>query len=219
MRNFIRITLATVLLAIPRSLEAIIVARPAVAEPAITQTQQFVKLDTSNPYGLAPVTVKLADFNLNIAQPAVAATQAEAQARQEAAAADVKAVLARNGYNPAFASLYMAAAQHYGIGWQLLAAVHKVESGQSGDRLVVSYAGAQGPMQFMPGTFAAYAVDGDGDGVASINQVSDAVFTAANYLRAGGAASGNAVAALFNYNHSSSYVYHVLAMAQALGYK
>lgn len=46
-----------------------------------------------------------------------------------------------------------------------------------------SWAGAFGHFQFMPTTFAAYAVDGDGDGKRDIvNSLPDAVESAANYL-------------------------------------
>lgn len=46
-----------------------------------------------------------------------------------------------------------------------------------------SWAGAMGHMQFMPSTFMAYAVDGDGDGKNDIwNSLPDAFSSAANYL-------------------------------------
>lgn len=46
-----------------------------------------------------------------------------------------------------------------------------------------SWAGAFGNFQFMPTTFKAYAVDGDGDGkIDIVNSVPDAIFSAANYL-------------------------------------
>jgi len=115
-------------------------------------------------------------------------------------------------------ALYAAAEAKYGVPRAVLAAVHKVESGQSLDTARSSYAGAQGPMQFMPSTFRAYAQDGDGDGLALINDVHDAVFTAAKYLASNGAARGNVSGALYRYNHSMSYVYHVLSIARGYGY-
>ncbi len=46
-----------------------------------------------------------------------------------------------------------------------------------------SWAGAFGNFQFMPTTFQAYGVDGDGDGkIDIVNSVPDAIFSAANYL-------------------------------------
>jgi len=117
-----------------------------------------------------------------------------------------------------FDSIYAEAEAKYGVPRQILAAVHSVESGQRGDTTISSYAGAQGPMQFMPSTFAAYAQDGDGDGVALINDVHDAIYTAARYLAANGGASGNIRGALYRYNHSYSYVEHVLSVARSFGY-
>lgn len=115
-----------------------------------------------------------------------------------------------------FKGLYQAAASRYGIPWQVLAAVHYVETGSSDSTSETSYAGATGPMQFMPGTWRAYAVDGDGDGSADITNVNDAVYGAANLLAAGGAAEGNVDAALFNYNHSQRYVDTVKEVAGSI---
>lgn len=117
-----------------------------------------------------------------------------------------------------FSAVYAAAGARFGVNPAILAAVHMVESGGRGDTQVASYAGAQGPMQFIPSTWRAYAVDGDGDGVANIYDVHDAIFTAARYLAANGAASGNVVAALLRYNHSMAYVNHVLSVAREYGY-
>ncbi|MGH8940013.1 MAG: lytic transglycosylase domain-containing protein, partial [Actinomycetes bacterium] len=78
-----------------------------------------------------------------------------------------------------------------------------------------SYAGAQGPMQFMPATFAAYGVDGDRDGDVDIQDPADAVFSAANYLCRNGAGRGpDALArAIWHYNHADWYVQLVLKLA------
>ncbi|OGB59504.1 hypothetical protein A2Y26_03805 [candidate division CPR2 bacterium GWD2_39_7] len=126
--------------------------------------------------------------------------------------------LAKAGYKSQFANLYKKASEKYGVPWQVIAAVHVVETHQSGNTTVASYAGAMGPMQFMPGTFRAYGQDGDGDGTTNIHNVNDAVFAAANYLKANGAANGNVTNALFRYNHSMEYVNHVQGIAHKLGY-
>jgi len=119
--------------------------------------------------------------------------------------------------SPAYMALYRnaAAAMCPGLSWTVLAAIGQVESGHGRDTST-SYAGAMGPMQFLPATFAAYAVDGDHDGVASIMDPPDAIFTAARYLCANGAASGpNALAnAIFHYNHADWYVQMVLTLAK-----
>lgn len=117
-----------------------------------------------------------------------------------------------------FIALYKAAASQYGLPWEILAAVHVVESGQSGDTTKRSYAGATGPMQFLPSTFRAYAVDGNGDGVASIYSVVDSVYTAARYISANLTTTGSIFGALYCYNHSTSYVYKVLSIARGFGY-
>jgi membrane-bound lytic murein transglycosylase B len=101
-----------------------------------------------------------------------------------------------------------------GLPWTVLAAIGQVESGH-GRNLSTSSAGAQGPMQFEPATFAAYAVDGDHDGVTSIMDPADAIFTAAHYLCANGAgASANGLSgAILHYNHAEWYVEMVLKLA------
>ena len=112
----------------------------------------------------------------------------------------------------------MEAEEKYGVPWQILSAVHKTETGRRGDTTIASYAGAQGPMQFMPGTWRAYGQDGDGDGVANVHDVDDAIHGAANYLAANGGARGDMQNALYRYNHSQAYVNLVLARAYAVGY-
>lgn len=116
-----------------------------------------------------------------------------------------------------FRGLYERAGAAYGIPWQLIEAVHYIESGASDSTSRSSYAGAQGPMQFMPGTWRAYGVDANGDGSAEITNVDDAVFGAANLLAAGGAAEGDFQSALFNYNHAQWYVDKVLSVAYDAG--
>lgn len=116
-----------------------------------------------------------------------------------------------------FRPVYMEAAKEFNIPWQLIEAVHEVESGKSGSTNTSSYAGATGPMQFMPGTWRAYAVDGNKDGEADITDVTDSIYTAANYLAKSGADEGRYDDALFNYNHSTSYVNKVKGIAQEIG--
>jgi len=120
-------------------------------------------------------------------------------------------------YQTPFDPIYMKAQAKFNVPWQILSAVHEVESGRSGDTYLTSYAGAQGPMQFLPSTFYSYGVDGDGDGQVRINDVDDAIFAAANYLAANGANRGDYTNALFHYNHDYGYVNMVLYKAQLLG--
>jgi membrane-bound lytic murein transglycosylase B len=129
----------------------------------------------------------------------------------------VAARLSAAGLNPTWAGLYLSVSQKTGTPWQLLAAVHRIETGQSGTTNRTSYAGATGPMQFMPATFNAYATDGDGDGIKDIHNVDDAMLSAGRYLAANGANHGQYQNALYRYNHSWTYVANVTAVARQLG--
>ena len=71
---------------------------------------------------------------------------------------------------------YKDAEAEFGVPWYYLASIHLVET-RMGRIRGVSVAGAQGPMQFMPGTWAAY---GEGD----VNSDRDAIRAAARYLKA-----------------------------------
>jgi hypothetical protein len=71
-------------------------------------------------------------------------------------------------------------------------------------------------MQFMPATWKRWGVDANGDGVADPYNPVDAIFSAARYLRAAGAAQ-NLPRAIFAYNHASWYVQSVLLRAQLIG--
>ncbi|MDB5178090.1 MAG: lytic transglycosylase [Patescibacteria group bacterium] len=149
------------------------------------------------------------------ATPHTASAQAAAPAPDPTAAAAAKLTAA--GLKPGYAALYLSVQARTGTPWQLLAAVHSVETGQSGTTSRASYAGAIGPMQFMPATFNHYAADGNGDGVTSITDLDDAMFTAGRYLAAGGADKARYSNALYNYNHSWSYVSKVTGIAHRLG--
>jgi membrane-bound lytic murein transglycosylase B len=94
---------------------------------------------------------------------------------------------------------YKAAEAEFGVPWEYLAAVNLVESGM-GRIQGLSTAGAQGPMQFLPATWAAYGGGGD------IDDPHDAIFGAARYLTANGFAAGNVDGALFRYNNHPNYV-------------
>lgn len=71
---------------------------------------------------------------------------------------------------------------------ELMAALRLVEQGDvSAEQLVGSWAGAVGQTQFMPSTYLAHAVDGDGDGRRDLwGSVPDALASAAHYLRQSG---------------------------------
>ena len=93
---------------------------------------------------------------------------------------------------------YRSAEAASGVAWNYLAAINLVETGLG--RIVgMSHAGAQGPMQFLPSTFAKY---GDGGDVLSPH---DSIMAAGRYLAANGFADDHD-RAIFGYNHSSRYV-------------
>jgi membrane-bound lytic murein transglycosylase B len=78
---------------------------------------------------------------------------------------------------------------------------------------------AVGPMQFIPTTWARYARDGNGDGVADPHNLYDAARSSANLLCTGQNMSTEAdlLAGFYRYNHSEAYTQRVLA--RAYGYQ
>ena len=109
-----------------------------------------------------------------------------------------------------------AAATCPGLPSSVLVAIGQVETGL-GTRSDTSAAGARGPMQFLPATWAAYGADGDGDGVADVMDPADAMLGAARLLCAnGGADPARLAGALWDYNHSDDYVRAVMAAAQVV---
>jgi soluble lytic murein transglycosylase-like protein len=116
---------------------------------------------------------------------------------------------------PEYVQYYKAAGEKYSVDWFVLAAIHSIETNFSTIPKMVSSVGAQGHMQFMPGTFAAYGVDGNGDGMRSAWNLQDAIFSAANYLSASGY-STDIRGAIWHYNHAEWYVNDVLQRAAAI---
>lgn len=79
-----------------------------------------------------------------------------------------------------------------------------------------SHERAVGPMQFLPGTWAAYGADGSGDGRADPQNIDDAALAAGRYLCADGSdLVHHPSAAVYRYNHSTEYVALVLSLAQS----
>jgi murein DD-endopeptidase MepM/ murein hydrolase activator NlpD len=111
--------------------------------------------------------------------------------------------------------LWQGAGARYDVPWQVLAAINKVES-NFGRNMGPSSAGAVGWMQFMPATWTAYGIDANGDGIADPWNPADAIYSAARYLAANGAAA-NLPDAVYRYNHAGWYVNEVLGIAQLYG--
>lgn len=100
---------------------------------------------------------------------------------------------------------YKAAQKEVGVPWEYLAAIHLVET-RMGRIRGDSVAGAKGPMQFLPSTWAIYGRGGD------INSTHDSILAAARLLRSKGAPA-NMAAALYAYNPSQRYVRAITAYA------
>jgi cell wall-associated NlpC family hydrolase len=154
--------------------------------------------------------------------------QAAACTAQPTAASAAHSIPAR------YLASYISAGTRYGIPWTLLAGVGTVESGNGQSDLPGVHSGtnafgAAGPMQFGVGGKAGntwggtpihpaaqrtggYGIDGDGDGIVNVYDPGDAIPSAARFLQAHGAPA-DLQAALFAYNHSSSYVSDVLDWA------
>jgi murein DD-endopeptidase MepM/ murein hydrolase activator NlpD len=111
--------------------------------------------------------------------------------------------------------LWQRAGAAYGVPWQILGAINKVES-NFGQNMGPSSAGAVGWMQFMPSTWDRWGTDADGDGVADPWDPEDAVYSAARYLAAAGAHT-DLSRAVFAYNHAQWYVDQILSLAADLG--
>lgn len=130
---------------------------------------------------------------------------------QPAEAADAKAIPVN------YLALYKKAGLDYGIPWNVLAGIGKVETSHGTSTLPgvssgVNYAGAGGPMQFLQATFNEFAVDGNKDGKKDRYDPADAIPSAAAYLKSNHAPE-KMRAAIFRYNHSWDYVDLVLSWA------
>jgi hypothetical protein len=124
---------------------------------------------------------------------------------------DGVSALAKAEIPPAYLSDYEQAGQRYHLDWAILAGIGKVECDHGRDpdpsctqEGAVNSAGAGGPMQFLAGTWATYGVAPDGGAPDRWNP-EDAIYGAANYLRASGA-PGDYRKAIYAYNHAEWYV-------------
>lgn len=82
-----------------------------------------------------------------------------------------------------------------------------------------SISGAFGISQFLPSSYVAYGIDGDGDGEINLFNMSDAIFSVGNFLKQNGWKNNDTTAcfnALFRYNRSKDYVNRVLFVARKI---
>jgi hypothetical protein len=167
--------------------------------------------------GTAIVAFPLLIIVLVTASPAAPAAQASATGLAGAPTA-----LARAGIPPDYLIWYMDAAQTCpGLPWSVLAGIGTVESGNgkshaAGVHSGHNFAGAEGPMQFLPPTFTQYAVKADPGRPLSPYDPADAIYSAAAMLCATGSRGGSPAGikqAVFAYNHAQWYVTDVMTWA------
>jgi Peptidase family M23/Transglycosylase SLT domain len=120
---------------------------------------------------------------------------------------------------PDYLALYQDAGRSFGLDWPVLAAIGRVESdhGRLSADCRPNKAGAVGPMQFLPATFAEAADLAGLSGDADPCDAADAIPAAASYLRSHGAPA-DWRSALLAYNPSDAYVDLVLAWAVRYGH-
>ena len=116
---------------------------------------------------------------------------------------------------PFLLPIYQACGTEYGIPWEVLASINKIETA-FGTNTNVSSAGAVGWMQFLPSSWEMYGLDANGDGRKDPYNPVDAICAAAHYLKVAGG-DHDLYQAIFAYNHADWYVQEVLLYARAYG--
>jgi len=116
---------------------------------------------------------------------------------------------------PFLLPIYQACGAEYGIPWEVLASINKIETA-FGTNTNVSSAGAVGWMQFLPSSWEAFGLDANGDGKKDPYNPVDAICAAAHYLKLAGG-DKDLYQAIFAYNHADWYVQEVLLYARAYG--
>jgi Transglycosylase SLT domain len=116
---------------------------------------------------------------------------------------------------PFLLPIYQACGTQYGIPWEILASINRIETA-FGTNLNVSTAGAVGWMQFLPSSWRMYGVDANNDGRKDPYNPVDAICAAARYLRAAGGQE-DLRTAIFAYNHADWYVDEVVLYARQYG--
>jgi hypothetical protein len=120
-----------------------------------------------------------------------------------------------------YLAAYQAAAARYGLDWAILAGIGKVECDHGRDPDpscnvpgAENFAGAGGPMQFLAASWTSYGVTPSGQHAPAAARwnYTDAIYSAANLLRAAGAPA-DYYQAIYAYNHAGWYVAEVEAWA------
>ncbi|HLC44000.1 MAG TPA: lytic transglycosylase domain-containing protein [Patescibacteria group bacterium] len=193
--------------------------------PVSGNEQAVVELRTDHPLAVLPVNKVSAIVpgesvngrELRLQAEAVAQAVAQKLAAKKVTITQQSTSVSTVADPANFDDLYRSAGSAFGVDPMLIKAIHIVETGASGSTSRSNPSGATGPMQFLPSTFRNHSVDGNTDGVKDIHNVSDAVFSAAKYLRACG--YPDLKKALWGYNPSTSYYTKVLKLARSLGFQ
>ena len=84
------------------------------------------------------------------------------------------------------------------------------------DSIYGSWAGAFGISQFLPSSYKAWAVDGNGDNIVNLFDYDDAIHSVGNYLKSNGWGDSEEARrkAVYHYNNSRAYVDAVLTLAE-----
>jgi hypothetical protein len=188
-------------------------AHPRLSRPALVVLAGAAALLLALTLGVVAITATISE---NLSPPAQALA---GEAGVDSIAGVGISALARAEIPPGYLRLYLGAAARYGLDWAILAGIGKVECDHGRDpdpactrEGAVNAAGAGGPMQFLASTWAKYGVNVYGHGPPDRWNPADAIYGAANYLRASGAPS-DYVEAIYAYNHASWYVEEVESWA------
>lgn len=162
-----------------------------IQDPRIIKAGMELRIRNDKPVEVEELNEKLEKIYEEILSPSptpssIPTPSAEVAGSSTQDAAD--RVLAPAG---SFDEAYKQAGTRFGVPWEILYGIHLVETGLRDGSISSGYGtGAQGPMQFMPGTWAAYGIDGNGDGNIDINNAVDAIFAAANFIAQHGGVEG-----------------------------
>jgi membrane-bound lytic murein transglycosylase B len=183
-------------------------------QPTVSKREESSTTSTTKQGEAAKSATEASGANNVASAPGVVAAQIGALAAELSGSAASTQALSFYRIPLFLLPIYQAASVQYGVPWQILAAINEIETDYGTD-LSVSTAGAVGWMQFMPSTWIQYGVDALNAGYADPYNPVDAIFAAARYLRAAGAAT-NLHAAILAYNHSEEYVQSVLLRAKLI---
>lgn len=157
---------------------------PEIEDPRIINAGLELKISDPKPTEVADLNPDLQKIYDEINSPSPTPTP-----KTEVAGASTQVVPQAGPSN--FDEAYRQAGTRFGVPWEILYGLHHMETGGRDGAISSGYGtGAQGPLQFMPGTWASYGIDGNGDGTVDINNAIDAIFGAANYLAAHGGVDG-----------------------------